>query len=154
MRRKDREMNENFALSVADKCEWAVLSMITPDGKPYGLALNIVRDGNKIYFHSAKMGKKVDCLKANPYGSFFCTGDTKLVPEEFTTLFESAVICGKLTEVTEDEEKIHALKLICEKYALSNMANFDDAIKRSLKVTGVWKMDIESATGKLKAPKE
>ena len=30
MRRKDREMSREFALSVADKCEYAVLSVITP----------------------------------------------------------------------------------------------------------------------------
>ena len=37
MRRKDREMPEEFARMVADKCEWAVISMIDTEGRPYGI---------------------------------------------------------------------------------------------------------------------
>lgn len=35
MRRKDREMDEDFALEIADKCEYAVLSVIDNNGEPY-----------------------------------------------------------------------------------------------------------------------
>ena len=79
-----------------------------------------------------------------------CVGRTKNVPEEFTTEFESAIIRGKAFEVTEKEEKIHALKLICLRYAESNMANFDSAIEQSLTRTGIWKIEIEDITGKAK----
>ena len=34
MRRKDREMTEEFAYTISDKCEWAVVSMIDPQGLP------------------------------------------------------------------------------------------------------------------------
>ncbi|MDD7602536.1 MAG: hypothetical protein PUK54_08090 [Firmicutes bacterium] len=35
MRRKDREMPEDFVWSVTDRCEYAVLSMSDPEGLPY-----------------------------------------------------------------------------------------------------------------------
>ena len=35
MRRKDREMPPEFALTVADKCEYAVISMTDISGEPY-----------------------------------------------------------------------------------------------------------------------
>ena len=122
MRRKDRERDENFALEVADKCDYAVMSMIDTTGKPYCIPLSIARDGSSIYFHCAKEGFKIDCLKNNNNVCISCVGHTKNVPEEFTTEFDSAIIRGKAFEVTENEEKIHALKLICLRYAESNMA--------------------------------
>ena len=39
MRRKDREMDRDFALQVLDKCEYAVLATVNPDGTPYCLSL-------------------------------------------------------------------------------------------------------------------
>lgn len=150
MRRKDRERDESFALYVADNCKYAVVSMIDTAGKPYCVPLSIARDDNLIYFHCALEGFKVDCLKKNNDVCISCVGHTKNIPEEFTTEYESAIIRGKAFEVTEKEEKIHALKLICLRYAESNMANFGSAIEQSLTRTGIWKIEIEDITGKAK----
>ena len=76
MRRKDREMDETFALEVVDKCEYAVLSMVDTEGKAYGIPVTIVRDGMAVYFHCAKEGKKIDALRKNPEVSIACVGDT------------------------------------------------------------------------------
>lgn len=46
MRRKDREMPPEFALTVADKCEYAVISMTDISGEPYCVPVTIARDGN------------------------------------------------------------------------------------------------------------
>lgn len=108
MRRKDREMDREFALAVTDKCEYATLAMAAKDGEPYCVPVTIARDGEKIYFHCAKVGTKVDMMRENPRVCMTCVGDTRRVPEEFTTKFESAVIRGRASEVTDDETKIHA----------------------------------------------
>ena len=58
MRRKERQMPEEFAWEVADKCEYVFLAMTAEDGSPYGLPVTIARDGRIIYFHSAMEGRK------------------------------------------------------------------------------------------------
>ncbi len=150
MRRKDREQTKEFALKVADNCDYAVVSMVDPEGNPYCVPLSVARDGEMLYFHCALEGYKLDCLRKNNNVCISCVGRTKNIPEEFTTEFESAIIRGKASEVTEKEEKIHALKLICLRYAESNMAEFEGAIERSLSRTGIWKISIEEITGKAK----
>ena len=50
MRRKDRQMSEEFAWEVLDKCEYAFLAMTAEDGTPYGLPLTIVRDADTCIF--------------------------------------------------------------------------------------------------------
>ena len=150
MRRKDREMPPEFALTVADKCEYAVISMTDISGEPYCVPVTIARDGNAVYFHSGKEGQKITALRANPGICMACVGDTKRATDKFTTEFESAIIRGNAYEVTDDSEKIHALRLICQRHTPSNMAGFDAAIEKSLDRTGVWKIKISSITGKRK----
>ncbi len=150
MRRKDREMDCEFALGIADKCEYAVLSMAEGQNIPYCVPISIVRDGDVIYFHCARDGRKVNVLRNNPKVCISCVGDTKRAIDKFTTEYESAIICGEAIEVDSEEEKIHALRLICQRHTPANMQNFDAAIARSLSRTAIWKVRISSITGKRK----
>ena len=150
MRRKDREMDENFAMGVVDRCEYAVLSMIDEEGQPYCVPVSIVREDRTVFFHCAKAGKKTDAMLRNPEVCIACVGDTCRALHEFTTEYESAVIRGRAEEVMEEEEKIHALRLLCERHVPTNMENFDREMRRSLAVTAVWKVSMDSITGKRK----
>ena len=85
MRRKDREQTKEFALNVADSCDYAVMSMVDPEGKPYCVPLSIARDEEKLYFHCALEGFKTDCLRNSNDVCVSCVGKTKNIPEEFTT---------------------------------------------------------------------
>lgn len=172
MRRKDREMNIGFGLEVIDKSSYGVISMINEDNEPYGIPLSIVRDENILYFHSAMYGRKVKVFEKNPNVSVVFIGETKipenytkdeldeivkdeskavlLISSVFTTEYESAVVKGKVKLVKDDEEKIKAMKLICEKYTPTKMDYFNMAIKAGLKRTNVYGIEIEEITGKRK----
>ena len=150
MRRKDRQMPTEFAWDVVDKCEYAFLAMVAEDGGPYGLPVTIVRDGEKVYFHSAMEGRKVDCLRRHPVVCLTCVGNTEIQQDRFTTLYESAVAFGTASEVMEDKEKIEALRKLCQRHTPSNMDHFDEAIAASLKRTAIWKIHVEQITGKAK----
>lgn len=152
MRRKDREKDSEFALHVLKKCEYATLATINPDGTPYCIPISPAMIGDVLYFHCALEGKKLDNIKRNPSVCLSAVSHSKLIPEQFTTEFESAVALGECQLVTDDEEKISALRAICEKYAASNMDAFDHAISKSLFRTGVCKITIQTLTGKAKLP--
>lgn len=143
-------MDSLFALQILDKCPYAVLSMITSENAPYCIPLSIVRIGNKIYFHSAKEGRKISTLRQHSQVCLSCVGDIHCMENKFTLEYESAVINGIAQEVFNEEEKILALRKICEKYTPLNMKEFDNAIERSLSRTAVWEIEIESITGKRK----
>lgn len=150
MRRKDRQMPEAFAWEVVDKCEYAFLAMTAEDGSPYGLPVTIARDGRAVYFHSALEGRKVACLQRSPKVCLSFVGETRVPPGKFTTLFESAVAFGIAEAVTEEEEKIHALQLLCQRHTPDNMESFPRAVAKSLGRTGVWRITVEEITGKAK----
>ena len=150
MRRKDREKDEKFALEIADKCEYAVMAVSQGDGTPYCVPLSIARHGESIYFHCAYEGQKIDALKGNPHVCISCVGDTRRLSDEFSTEYESAIIFGTAEQVESEEEKIHALRLICERHTPLHMDAFDSAIESSLKRTAIWKVHIDTITGKAK----
>jgi hypothetical protein len=58
---------------------------------------------------------------------------------------------GKAEMVTDRDEKIEALRAICERFLPDHMDAFDDAIKRSIERTAVVKITLtEPPTGKRK----
>ena len=60
MRRKDREINDKFAIeSIIRKASVCRLAMV--DGnRPYIVPLCFGYQGDALYFHSANVGKKLD----------------------------------------------------------------------------------------------
>lgn len=172
MRRKDREMDREFALKIVDKARFGTLSVIDENSEPYGLPLSIVRDGNKLYFHSAKEGTKVKLFAQSPIVNVVFVGDVKvpenftkdeldeivkdkakipsLISKVFTTEFESAIIKGTLTCVESEDEKVKAMKLICEKFTPLKMDYFDVAVKAGLPRANIYKIEIEEITAKRK----
>lgn len=153
MRRKDLEMSEEFAFRVADECEWAVLGMTDPEGGPYCVPVSIVRDGMAVYFHCAKEGLKVESLRSKSAVCISCVGHTRRLTDGFDTDYESAILRGTAGEVTDEEEKIRALRLLSIRHTPANMANFDAAIGKYLARTAVWRVDLTSVTGKAKLSK-
>jgi len=148
MRRADRERDAAFAMEVLRDCEYATLATINSDGTPYCVPLSIAVAENTIYFHCAHEGKKFDNIKNNENVCINGVRYTKLVPENFTTEYESATATGKCRIISDKDEKIAALKAICEKYANSNMINFDNQIEKFMNHTCICKIIIENITGK------
>ena len=148
MRRKDRETSRKAALEVVDKCRFAVFSMIDAAGMPYCVPLSIARDGNKIYFHCAKVGKKTDCFKENSAVCISCVGDVESLIDKFSVKYESATVFGKAREIEKTDEKIHALRIISERHCPEMMHAFSNEIDVAMSRTGVWRVDIEEISGK------
>jgi nitroimidazol reductase NimA-like FMN-containing flavoprotein (pyridoxamine 5'-phosphate oxidase superfamily) len=153
MRRKEREMPREFAEELIDKSVFGVMATVGSDGMPYSVPLSFAREGNELYFHCAREGHKIDNMKNFNRVCVSFVGDTSLPPDDFTILYESAAVFGTAGELTKRDDKIHALRLICQRYTPANMAAFDEAIERSLDNTGVWKIHIDEISGKKRKPR-
>ena len=150
MRRKDRERDEEFALEVIDSAPYGVVSLVDEAGEPYCIQLNLVRVDRDLYFHSALEGRKVDIIRNNPKACVAFADNVLPAMDQFTIGYDSAIVKGVVTEITEDEEKIEALRQISLRYCPTNMGKFDEAIKRSLKICGIFKIRMDEITGKQK----
>lgn len=124
-----------------------VLSLIDSDGQPYGVPLSYAYDGQDgIYFHSATQGHKIESLEQNPHCSFCVVGQDMIMPDEFTSYFRSVIAKGTIHVVTDHDEIMKGLMLLCEKY--SPGIDPDHEISRCIGHVAVLRLDIESITGK------
>ena len=156
MRKAKRQRDEKWALEVFDKAPYVTVSMVRPDGIPYGLPLSLVRrDDSVFYFHCAHEGEKLECLKSNPVVSLSavskCTPKYEEEKNNFTEYYHSAVAVGRAEIVDDDNEKTEALRLICERFLPRYMDHFSEAVARSLNMTEIVKITLTDApVGKCK----
>lgn len=148
MRRKDRKTDEAAAYAVAEKCGWFVLSVTLANGEPYCVPLSMVRMGNALYFHCAKSGLKTEALRRDARVCVCCVGEVSPVEGELALLYESAIIRGRAEEVTDKAEMTAALRALGERYTPASMPAFPAELKRDLAHAAVWKIEIESISGK------
>lgn len=156
MRKSGRQKSADWTLEVFDKAPFVTMSMVRPDGTPYGLPLNMARkDETTFYFHCAKDGEKIDCMRYSPTVSLSAVSRCMPKFEEercnFTEYYHSAIAVGKVEFVTDNTEKIEALRLLCEKFLPGYMDYFSDAVARSLDTTEVVRITLtEPPVGKSK----
>ena len=85
-----------------------VLSVNGDDGYPYGMPMNHFYnvDDGKLYFHSGRLGHKVDSIMRNSKASF-CVYDKGIHENgNWYLTIRSVIIFGKI-EIIEDREKIY-----------------------------------------------
>lgn len=147
MRRKDRQLDMTSAQIVLSAGEYGVLSTVDNDGQPYGVPVNYVYFNNAIYFHSAGQGHKITNLKDNPRVSFCVVAYSKVVPDSFSSEYESVIIFGHAVEIFGDD-KLEVLHAIAERFSPQNQEKGNEMITRLFNSTSVFKITIDELKGK------
>ena len=122
MRRKDKE--------IASYTEVEELLSNTLVGRlgtcfndiPYITPVNYIYDNNKIYFHSAYEGRKIENIRHNQQVCFEIDKVLSIIPGMrmpcgSTTEYKSVIVFGDIRVVVDIDEKTDALNKLIEKYA-------------------------------------
>ena len=116
MRRGKQLLSMEDNVAVMDRCTNGVLACLGDEGYPYAVPLSYVYFNDKIYFHSAKAGHKIDAIMKNPKVSFSVIDEDTIVSEKYTTYFRSVIVFGK-ARIVEGDERLDAFKALVEKYS-------------------------------------
>lgn len=151
VRRQDRLLPESEACQLLQTGEYGILSMITPDGNPYGIPVNYVWDKNdKIYIHCAPEGKKLSSILQHSQVSFCIIGHTSIAPDKFTTGYKSIIIkCSAHIGLNENERML-ALKLLLQKYSPCHQEIGLKYAEKSFHRTEIICLEIHEFSGKCK----
>lgn len=116
-RLKDQQLDATEVNEIMNRCANGVLSINGDNGYPYGVPVSYAYADGRIYFHCAREGYKVDLLKKDPHVSFTVVAQDDIIPEDFNTLYISAIAFGRARLVDDPEEmrKIHGY--IIDKYS-------------------------------------
>jgi hypothetical protein len=109
MRRNKQLLSMEDTISVMDRCTNGVIACLGDDDYPYAVPVSYVYFNEKIYFHSAKAGHKIDAVAKNPKVSFAVIDEDTIVSKEYTSYFRSVIAFGK-ARIAEGDERIRQSK--------------------------------------------
>lgn len=147
MRRSDRQVFNSDIEDILLRGEYGILSTISEIGYPYGVPVNYVYHNNRIFFHCAKTGHKLDNISNNGKVSFCVVVDTELIPEKFSTRYKSVIAFGTAAGATGDMKK-EALMGLVKKYSVDYIEKGRKYVEKEHDGTVLIKIDIQHITGK------
>ncbi len=158
MRRKDKEINDiNELLKIIEKSKIMHLGLCQ-NNLPYVIPLNFGFQYNgeiiKIYFHSAKVGKKIDIIRNNNKCSVEMTSYYELEKGEtacqWSAFYESVMIEGNILFVENEEDIKRAMNLIMERYGFEGIPVYEEKYIKSMYI---FCIEVEAISGKRNLPK-
>lgn len=148
MRRAEREIKDREAiediLRRATVCRLAVC-----DGQvPYVVPLSFGFEDDRLYFHSAREGRKIEVIEANPQVCFEVDVDQEVVPGDipctWTVRYRSVIGFGQARLLEDVAQKKRALDIILSHYGRGPFEYPEGAFDE----VAVVEVEIESLTGK------
>jgi uncharacterized protein len=157
MRRSEREITcESEIRALLESARVVRLAFAVGD-EPYLVPLSYGYDAelHALCFHTARTGKKIEFIERNPRVCFEIEGSSAVrrgsAPCSWSLDYESLIGYGTVSEVTEMELKVRALRCLMRQHA-GEVG--DEAFgPQELSAVRVWRISIESLTGKRSTPR-
>lgn len=150
IRRVKNEISLEDAKLLLKNNKRAILSVNGLNGYPHSFPINYFYNAeeNKLYFHGAKMGYKIDCINKDNRATFVTYGNEVLTEDGWSYKVSSAIAYGKIELIEDREETLKFVKELAMKYYTSEK-EVDEVIKRSGSAVLVYRLNIEHLTGKI-----
>lgn len=149
MRRKRKQIDKESAETLLEQSRRGILAVNGDDGYPYAIPINYFydRENQKIYFHGARVGHKVDALKKCDKVCFTVYGNETVKEDPWAPFVQSVVIFGRCHFLEADEKAMALLKQLAMKY-YPNEQLADAEITQSGKAVQLFEIEIEHLSGK------
>jgi len=147
MRRDKQLLSKEDITEVMTRCTNGVLACLGDENYPYAVPLSYAYLNDKIYFHSAKTGHKIDAITKNPKVSFSVIDEDTVVSEKFTTYFRSVIAFG-MARIVEDDEWREAFEALVEKYSGDQPEEAKRKEMSGCTQSHIIAIDVEHITGK------
>ncbi len=153
MLRDDKEITDEEALKkILKTAQYVTLAMVK-DNEPYLVSLSHSYDEERhcIYIHSAKKGKKLDFMRANPVVWGQALLDHGYVETECTHNYASVMFSGKVSFIEDKEERWEAMSLMTRKLDPNAEDMISERKPESLDTAVIGKIMIDYWSGKKSA---
>lgn len=148
LRRKNQALSYDECAEILKRANTGVLAVQGDENYPYTVPLNYLFSDNKIYFHCAKEGHKIDSIKRNDKVSFCVIDKDEVVPEVFGTDFRSVIAFGR-ARIMNEEEFMPIIQSFTRKYCPKTPIDaVQKEIDKDFKRLCIVEIKIENLTGK------
>lgn len=149
LRKKKNEIGTDAVKNLLHSSRRGVLAVNGDEGYPYAIPINYFYDeqNNKILFHGAKAGHKVDSLKKSDKVCFTVFGNETIRDEQWAPYLQSVVVFGKCRLVESREDTLSMVKTFALKYYPN-----EDTVNEEIALSGMsvqmFEIEIEHMSGK------
>ena len=149
MRRAKRAISDEDARSLLAKGRRATLAVNGDDGYPFAFPIDyrFDADANKIYFHGAKAGQKVDALRRIDKVCLTVMGNERLEDGEWAPYVQSVVVFGRCRLVDDAAKTGAEVRRLALKYYPS-AEEVERELEKYLSAVQLYEIEIEHLTGK------
>jgi nitroimidazol reductase NimA-like FMN-containing flavoprotein (pyridoxamine 5'-phosphate oxidase superfamily) len=157
LRRSDRAKDDTWIKTFLKHGAFGVMAT-SYEGQPFTNTRQYVydEDAHAIYMHGAKTGRTPTVIAANNRVCFSVSEMGRLIPAdeavEVSVEFASVMVFGSVKIIEDPYEARRALELLMEKYfpQFKPVEDYRPIEPADLKITAVFRIDIESWSGKEK----
>lgn len=147
MRRKNQELTPDDNIEILKRGKTGILAVLGDNDYPYTVPLNYIYLNDKIYFHCAKTGHKIDSINKSSKVSFCVIDKDEVVPEKYGTDFRSIVAFGR-ARIMQTDEMMPVIQAFTKKYCPFDNETIQKEIDREFKLLCMVEITIEHITGK------
>ena len=150
LRRKARAISDEAAIELLANGRRGVLAVNGDDGYPFAIPVNYFydADANKIYFHGAQQGHKVDSIKRCDKVCFTVMGNEHTVEgEEWAPYVQSTVVFGRCALIDDPEVAIAKVRQMAMKY-YPGEKEVNEELAGGIKGMQLYEITVEHLTGK------
>ena len=149
MRRRDKEITDRREIDAIIRAAQVCRIALARGDEPYVVPVSFGYDGENLFIHTAKSGRKIEFFEANSRVCFEVENNVSLKTDDrdactWTFEFESVIGYGTITELATSADRVRGLNQIM----LHDSGREWDIDKEATATTRVWKVAIESVTGK------
>jgi len=148
MRRKEKEITDKTAMESIILESSVCRLALSEEDRPYIVPLCFGYEGDTLYFHSAREGRKLNILRKNNNVCFEFDIDHEIVEADdacgWGMKYQSVIGFGKGSIIDDIELKRKALNIIMQHYSRNSYEYPDKTVKKIV----IIKIEIEHMTGK------
>lgn len=149
LRRKINAITDEAALQLLKTERRGVLAVNGDGGYPYAIPVNFIYapEENKIWFHGAKAGHKVDSLRKDDRVCFTVYGHEEYTDSDWAPHLQSVVVFGRCRMVDDPQRTHDCVRRMAMKYYPSAEA-VDAELAASGAAVQLYEITIEHFCGK------
>ena len=148
MRRHRQQLSEEESISILQKSTSGTLALLGDNDYPYAVPISYVYANDRLYFHSALSGHKIDAIRHHDKASFCVIEKDDVQPEKYTTFFRSVIAFGRIHIIEDEAEKLVMARMLGNRYNPNQEEALQKEIEKGLSRMLMIRFDIEHLTGK------
>jgi nitroimidazol reductase NimA-like FMN-containing flavoprotein (pyridoxamine 5'-phosphate oxidase superfamily) len=148
MRRFKQEISEQECIDTLKEQPRGVLAVYGEDGYPYAFPMDYIYMNEKLYFHCAKEGHKLDAIAADNRVSFCVMDEGFRKDGDWTLNIRSIVIFGRVKRIDDANETLKVVRQLGLKY-YPTAESVEEEIRKAIARVQILELSIDHMTGKL-----